>query len=267
MLALMWRSLLQGRLVLLGCIVVLTGLQVVIVGQASALEENNSFGRMAEFVPGFLQRGLGSQAMLLVSFKGTVALGYFHPVVAALISILAVYFVTEPAYEVESGLVDLTLARSIPRHVIVTRSIVVAASAVAATTMMMATGTAIGLRLFSSSDFDPPSLATRARMLLHLGAVAACFGGFALAVASGARRWSTAFTVGALTVVALYLLDFLAIGWPPLRPIAWISPFHYYPALSILTGDAPVWLNLTILMSAAFLFCLIGYWRFERRDL
>ncbi len=127
MTALVWRSLIQGRLVLLGCIAVLTGLQVVIVGQASALEENNSFGRMAELVPGFLQRGLGSQALLLVSFKGTVAFGYFHPVVAAVISVLAVYFVTEPAYEVESGLVDLTLARSIPRHVIVTRSIVVAA--------------------------------------------------------------------------------------------------------------------------------------------
>jgi beta-exotoxin I transport system permease protein len=267
MTALVWRSLTQGRLVLLGCITVLTALQVVIVGQASALEENNSFGRMAEFVPGFLQRGLGSQALLLVSFKGTVALGYFHPVVAALISVLAIYFVTEPAYEVESGLVDLTLARSIPRHVIVTRSLVVAACAVVAATAMMAAGTAIGLRLFASSEFDPPTLATRASMLLHLAAVAACFGGFALAVASGARRWSTAFTIGALAVVALYLLDFLAIGWPPLRPIVWMSPFHYYPALSILTGDAPPWQNLAILMSASGVFSMIGYWRFGRRDL
>ncbi len=68
-------------------------------------------------------------------------------------------------------------------------------------------------------------------------------------------------------VVALYLIDFLAIGWPPLRSIAWMSPFHYYPALSILTGDAPAWRNLGILMSATLVFSIIGYWRFGRRDL
>ena len=84
-----------------------------------------------------------------------------------------------------------------------------------------------------------------------LAAVAACFGGLALAVAAGARRWSTAFITAALAAVVLYLVDFLAIGWPPMRAVAWLSPFHYYPALSILTGTAPAWRNLGILMAAA----------------
>ena len=97
---------------LLGCLVLLAGFQIIIVGQASALEQAHSFGRMAELVPGFLQRGLGSQSMLLVTFKGTVAFGYFHPVVVVLVSVLAIYFATEPAHEVESGLVDLDAGAS-----------------------------------------------------------------------------------------------------------------------------------------------------------
>ena len=84
-----WRSLVQARYVLLASLFLLAAFQMILVGQASALEEAHSFGRMAEFVPAFLQRGLGSQSMLLVSFKGTVALGYFHPVVAILVSVLA----------------------------------------------------------------------------------------------------------------------------------------------------------------------------------
>ena len=36
-------------------------------------------------LPEFLQRGLGSKAMLLATFKGTVAFGYFHPVVCMLV--------------------------------------------------------------------------------------------------------------------------------------------------------------------------------------
>ena len=100
--------------------------QIVIVGQAAEIERTQSFSRMAELLPGFLQRGLGSRAMLLATFKGTVAFGYFHPVVCILIAGLAMYLATEPAHEVESGLVDLELARSVPRHRLLTRSLLLA---------------------------------------------------------------------------------------------------------------------------------------------
>jgi ABC-type transport system involved in multi-copper enzyme maturation permease subunit len=265
--ALTWRSATQARYVMLGCACLLTGFQIVIVGQASALEHQHSFSRMAEFVPAFLQRGLGNKSLLLASFKGTVAFGYFHPIVAVLVSVLAIYLTTEPAHEVESGLVDLTLARPVPRHVVVTRSLLLAVGALTMVAVLMFGGTRVGLRLFASPEFDVPSAAISAQLLLHLAAVALCFGGFGLAVAAGARRWSTAFTTAALAAVVLYLVDFLAIGWPVMRPLAWLSPFHYYPALSILAGDAPAWRNIGILMSASAIFSAIGYWRFSRRDL
>jgi ABC-type transport system involved in multi-copper enzyme maturation permease subunit len=262
-----WRSLVQARYVLLASLVLLGGFQMIIVGQASALEEAHSFGRMAEFVPAFLQRGLGSQSMLLVTFKGTVALGYFHPVVAILVAVLAIYFATEPAHEVESGLVDLVLARAVPRRVIVTRSLLLSAGAILAAVTLMALGTRMGLWAFASPAFDAPSAAASARMLLHLAAVAACFAAFALVVSTGAKRWSTAFTSAALAAVVLYFIDFIAIGWPPLRTMAWISPFHYYPALSILSGTAPAFRNLAILSSAAAILTALAYMRFNRRDL
>jgi len=265
--ALMRRSTTQARFVLLGCLGILAALQIVIVGQASALEETHGFSRMTELVPAFLQRGLGNRSLLLVTFKGTVAFGYFHPVVAMLVAILAIYFVTELAHEVESGLVDVTLARSVPRHVVVTRSLLLATSAVAAAMLLMAAGTRLGLRLFGSPEFDAPSAVVTARLLLHLGGVGLCFAGIGLAVAAGARRWSTAFTGVSLTVVLMYLVDVLAIGWPLVRPIAWFSPFHYYPAVPILAGDAPEWRNLIVLFAAAAAFSAFGYWRFSRRDL
>jgi putative exporter of polyketide antibiotics len=265
--ALCGRSVVQARYVLIASLCLLAGFQLVIVGQASALEEARSFSRMAEFVPAFLQRGLGSRSLQLATFKGTVAFGYFHPVVAVLVAIIAVYFATEPAHEVESGLVDLTLARSVPRHATITRSLLLACGAVATATVLMAAGTWSGLRLFASPAFEAPSAAGAVRLLTHLGAVAICFGAFGLAVAAGARRWSTAFTTAALSVVVLYLVDFLAIGWPVMRSVAWVSPFHYYPALDILAGDAPPLRNLAVLLAAATVFTVVAYWRFGRRDL
>ena len=114
MIALLVRSASQARYLLLGSFALLFGFQLIIVGQAAEIERTQSFSRMADLLPGFLQRGLGSKAMLLATFRGTVAFGYFHPVVCVLVAVVAMYILTEPAHEVESGLVDLELARAVP---------------------------------------------------------------------------------------------------------------------------------------------------------
>ena len=73
--------------------------------------------------------------------------------------------------------------------------------------------------------------------------------------------------MAALAAVVFYLVDFLAIGWPQMKAIAWISPFHYYPALDIVAGDAPRFQNLAVLLSTATILTAYSYWRFSRRDL
>jgi ABC-type transport system involved in multi-copper enzyme maturation permease subunit len=264
--SLLLRSASQARYVLGGAFLLLWGFQIIIVGQAAEIERSNAFGRMAELLPGFLQRGLGSRAMLLASFKGTVAFGYFHPVVCMLVAVVAMYLAVEVAHEVESGLVDLELSRPVPRHRLLTRSVVLMLGALAAAVLLMAAGTSLGMRFFGG-DLALPPPEVRARMLLNLFAVGSCFGAFALLVASWASRWTTALTVVVLMAVVLYCLDFLAIGWPPMRNIAWLSPFHYYPALDVLAGDAPMARNLAILFSSAAVMTAAAYWQFQRRDL
>jgi len=265
--ALLLRSVAQARYLLIGSYLLLFAFQLIIVGQAAEIQRTQAFGRMAELLPAFLQRGLGSRAMLLATFRGTVAFGYFHPVVCLVVVLVAMYIATEPAHEIESGLVDLELARSMPRHRLLTRSLLFAALAVLGAIALMAAGTAVGARVFDASGMDLPSPSTRLRLLVNLAAVASCFTGFALFLATLSRRWTTAFTTAAMSTVLLYLLDFLSIGWPPMRNVTWISPFHYYPALSIVAGDALLARDVTVLVGAAAAFTAAAYWRFSRRDL
>jgi ABC-type transport system involved in multi-copper enzyme maturation permease subunit len=264
---LLWRSLVQARFVLGGAFLVLCVLQILIIAQAVEIQRANSFSSMANLLPGFLQRGLGSKAMLLATFKGTVAFGYFHPVVCMLVAVVGMYLATEVAHEVEAGLVDLELARAVPRHRLVTRSVLLAHGSVAGALGLMALGTAIGIRLFDAGDLDVPSLGLRARLLINHFAVASCFASFALLMAAGSRRWSHTMTLAGLTAVVLYNVDFIALGWRPMETVAWISPFHYFPALSVMAGDAPMARNLTILFTASAVLTAAAYWQFQRRDL
>jgi ABC-type transport system involved in multi-copper enzyme maturation permease subunit len=176
------------------------------------------------------------------------------------------YLASELAHEVESGLVDLELSRSMPRHRLVTRSLLLAMSIMLAAAVLMFAGTYAGERLFAT-DLDLPSAEVRLRLLAHLLGIGLCFSAFALWLGTASRRWMTAFTTALLTAIVLYLVDFLAIGWRPMQNLAWFSPFHYYPALSIIAGDAPAWRNLLILLSVAALFTGAAYRQFQRRDL
>lgn len=267
MTALLLRSLARARFVLIGSVILLCAFQILIVGQAVEVQRSNAFSSVANLVPAFLQRGLGNRAMLLATFKGTVAFGYFHPVVCLLVSLVAVYLTTEVAHEVEAGLVDLELARAVPRHRLLTRSLLLAHGAALAFLCVMAVGTWLGIRLFDAGDLDVPSPRLRAELLLNLLALASCFSALGLAVASAARRWSVAFTAIALAAVVSYIIDFLALGWTPMQQIAWLTPFHYYPALYVVAGDADTPRNLTVLFVSAAVLTGVAYWQFQRRDL
>ena len=205
--------------------------------------------------------------MLLATFKGMVAFGYFHPVVCIVMSGLAMYITTEPAHEVESGLVDLELARPMPRHRLLTRSLLLACASLIIAAGMMFFGTWLGAWLFGAGDMGLPARTLRAQLLVNLLAVSWCFATFALLVATLSKRWTTAFTSVMLVVVVTYMIDFLAIGWRPMRTISWMSPFYYYQPLSIIAGDAPIGRDLAVLAAASSMFIALAYWQFQRRDL
>ncbi len=267
LLTLIQRSAGQAWYALVACTAVVGGFQFLLAGQAATMESTLSFGRMAEFLPAFLQRGLGEQALWLASFQGMVAFGYFHPLVVMVVTLAAMYFATEPAHDVESGRVDLLLARPLPRRRVITRSLLLSTATVVLLVSAMAAGTAAGLNVFAPSVAAWPRAWTIFLLIAHMASLAWCCAAFGLAVAAGAKRWSVAFTVAALTTIAMYLIDFLAIVWPRVRPIAWLSPFRYYPGASILAGTAPIWRNLIVLWAATALFAALAYWRFQRRDL
>ena len=261
------RSVAQASRLLLAVFALLVAFQVLIVMQASSYEQSQSFSRIAELMPAHLQRGLGNLALLLASFAGMVTSGYFHPVVLVMLALLAAWLATEPAHEVESGLVDLVLARPVPRHYLVTRSLLLMIATVLAAVLSMCAGTWAGLRLFADPAWDWPAALTMVRLVAHLAAVAICIGAFSLAVAAGAQRRATVFALVSVTTVVAYLVAYLAISWAPAKLLAWLSPFHYYPAVGILADVSPHFSNLLVLTSAATAFVALAYWRFARREL
>ena len=96
---------------------------------------------MPDFAKGHIGAGL-------TSFAAMTTTGYFEPMIVMLMAQFAIYVAAEPAAEIESGLVDTVLARPLPRHWLVTRSMIV--MAIGTVTLMIAMGAATSAGCASS---------------------------------------------------------------------------------------------------------------------
>ncbi len=266
-LALTARSLSRSLWPLLAVGAVMIALQLVLVLQASAQQQAQSFGRIAEMLPAFLRRSLGDLTLVLVSFPGAVSAGFFHPVIVLLVSFLGIYFGSEPAHDVETGYVDLLLARPLRRHWLITRSLaLILISTCAAPALMLAT-MRLALHLFAPAGAPWPAVATVVKMTMNLAAIAACVGTLSLLIASRARRRGTAIAVGGVAAVCCYLVTFLEPTWAPAQMVGWLSPFHFYRPLNILAARVEPWRDLLVLGIVGAVLTAAAYWQFNRRDL
>ncbi len=102
--ALLVRSFTRHRALILGLAMLLSGFQVLLVLIARNLQRLGLFSQMAAMMPPFIQEALGGA--LVASFVGSVALGFFHPIVMLSLSCAAIYMASEPAGEVRT-LADL----------------------------------------------------------------------------------------------------------------------------------------------------------------
>lgn len=258
------RSLRQTVPLLVGLGAVLSVFEYSLVAVAASYERAGAFGRLAAFVPDFAQGHIG---MALTSFAAMTTSGYFEPLVVLIIAQFVIHLAAEPAAEIECGLADLLLSRPLPRHRIVSRSLLVMIIATAALLAMMGSATALGLRLQAPPGARWPEGRGVLLILLNLALVVWCFGAATLAAAGWARRRASAQAPVAVACVAFYLANLLSPWWAPVRPLVKFSPFHYFRGAAIISGGGDLAFNLTVLGTAIVVATGVAYWQFGRRDL
>ena len=264
MIALIRLSLGRVKFLSMSLALVLASLQLALIAAAASFSGDSRFEQLAEMVPAFAKTVMGPA---LQSFRGMVLFFYFDPLIVMLFVQFAIYLASEPAGEVESSLVDLVMARPVPRHWIVSRSfLVMAIGTMLMGAAMMAT-TWAGLWWMAPPDAQWPAVRTVLSMNAHMTLIAWCFGCAALAASGWARRRGA--VIGAMGVVAIatYLVELLESIWAPARELARFSPFHYYAATGILAGTAQETKNLAVLGTTALAAMAVAYWRYQRRDL
>ena len=261
------RSLARTRGVLLGVGALLAAFNVAAVLQARSIDETQAFAMMGRMTPEFIQRWIGESFVALGSFAGLVGFGYCHPMIVLMISIVSALVASELVADVETGRVDLLLARPVGRHWLVSRSTLMMVVCPALLGTVMVAATTIAVALWAPAGAVKPSVRTLSMLALNLVAVAWCVGAFAIALSSLVGRRSAALGPAAILAVGLFFVNVLAASWTPAQAVDVLSPFHYFQGARILAGAFSPARDVLILMGAASVLVAVAYWRFAERDL
>jgi len=241
--------------------------QVFIIVIANSIQSSNTFGEMAALIPGFARDLLGPAMASFLSYKGFVCLGYFHLVVMSALVSLSIAIATMPTSEIETGFIDLILARPLARHWIITRSILVSILTTAAILGVMMLATWGGLQTLGSNKADWPSRTLVFSLAGNLGLLMLAWSGIAMAIGAASRRRGVAGAVAGLLALTMFLLDYVARAWKPAELAGWFSPFRYYTPFDLLMDTPLPAKNLYILSAVAAAGFLLAYVFFSRRDI
>ncbi len=239
-------------------------LEALIVWIARALDTGGAFATLAGLIPEFVRRSAGFDVALVLSFSGTVGIGYFHPATMAVLIAAAILVARGPVTEVEGRTIDLIVARPVPRRAVVVRSLAMTVTAAVLLPGAMLAGTVTGLALVGRLGhvaFGPfLSLALDDAILL------AGFASVFVLFSSVSRRTRAFVQASVGLAVASYLLDFLARVWQPIRPLGPLSLFHYADPGLALAGH-PGLVGPVVVAAVALAASSLALIAFDRRDL
>jgi ABC-2 type transport system permease protein len=262
--ALIRRSFGRSRGLLVSFAAVLASFQVLVAIAGSYLQQQQAFSQIVAMLPPIAQQFFGA---FLSSFTGMVAFGYWHPVVIIAFVGVAIVVASEPAADVESGLVDLLLARPLPRARLITRSILMTAVTTVVLAALMMAASAASLAVIGGTRTVAPTMRIVGRLAVNLVAVSWCLGALSLGASTVLPRRGAAAGAAGIAAFALYLLNALADVSSPFKRYGPCSPFHYYQPMAIVSGD-PRWKSdVALLVAAAALLVLLAYTAWSRRDL
>lgn len=260
-------SLKRFRTTLLTMGLLLSGFQMILIVVARSIQSTGGFEQLTALLPPFARELMGPSLTSFMSFAGIVCLGYFHLSVMGSLVGLAITIATIPTSEIETGFMDLILARPLARHWIVTRTIFALIVSTVLLLAMMMTGTWAGLETLAPKSVTWPSVKLVSSLATNLSLLMLAWGGVSLAIASASRRRGVAGAIAGLLALAAFLLDYVGRLWQPAESVAWLSPFRYYSPFELVMGNPLPSKNLLVLVGIAAAGCVTAYVLFTRRDI
>ncbi|MET9618690.1 ABC transporter permease subunit [Kitasatospora indigofera] len=265
---LLWLALYRRRRMLVALVLGMVVFETLIVVIADTLSPAQLFAGGGRTPPSAFRAFSGSSGdVSIASYPGLLGAGLTHPFWIA-IQLTAVGALTAAAVaaDVESGTIELLMARPVSRNRLLAERTAAVAIASVVLNLAATSTVAIGVALSPQLHRAVPVSGVFAAGLLGC-AFTLCLTGPALAVsAAGRRRSQVVGTTIAFGAVG-FALNFVALAWSKAAPLRFLSPFHYYTPGDALAHGAVPWFSAGVLAAVGLAGVAAAFGLLARRDL
>jgi len=245
-------------------------IQIAVCGIVHDNENVKTLLTFLDMLPSFVKAALGGESLREGNVSALIGMGYQHPLVLLLYMIFAVGVPTGLlTAEVQRGTMELILSRSITKTQVYTCAGVLTVAGMLALVVVMFLGTVVATQIYDfKSNFNKPvPLYYFFRLAVNGGLLASAVGAIALLAAAIFRRRGTAVGLVVAYLVVNYFMAIISEWWPPMRPLAPATLFHYIDGAAILRNPAWPVANMCILASILIGAAVAGGVIWQRRDL
>lgn len=251
---------------LIFALVVVGLMQLLIFTMVSQLEIVSVLQVFLAQLPAAVRETLGEELLAQASIAGVVAFGYNHPLVLALMSILAVVLPAKHiAGEIETGTMESILSLPVKRISIVLSLWLFSALALFLVLSGAWLGTFMGTVIFQKGDVLP--FVNVFRIGFNLWLLMMTINAYTFLISAYSREGGRAsLGAGGLTLF-FYFLNLIAGIWPAIGFLRPFSVFHYYRPAQIMAGEGGLAENLAVLGALAVVASAIAMRRIVTRDI
>ena len=257
------RNLRHNRRLLAALCAAAAAAELLFVQVAAALDTGPGLGNLVRTMPRAVQAMFGEQ-LALASLSAAIAFGFQHPAVIGAGLAFVVAAGTIPAAEREGGLLELLLARPIPRWRYLVGVLALALVGVAVFPITLLLGAMVGLAAVSVPG--EPAWTRYVTSAVGLGFLLFAFAGIALLIGSTAARRGSAVARIVGLALALYLVDVFGERLAWLAWLRWVSPFRYFRPIQSAVFEETSLVHFTVLATVGLVCMALAFAWFERKD-
>ncbi|MBI4299356.1 MAG: ABC transporter permease subunit [Chloroflexi bacterium] len=256
------------RIVLLLMALALIGFGILIATSFQTFRGAAASAAFVQEMPKGVSALLKTEGNLLLASgaQGYLGIGFRHPLVLIIVSALAIATASGAiAREIERKTILLLLSRPIPRYKLVLGKMAESSLGGVVLVISLLVGILSGVaiaHLWSEITLGPIFVMGFNTLCLYLVIL-----GYSFLISSLSNDGGRAIMLPTALTVAFFFIDFMASLFDVLKPLGYISIFHYYDPTAIATqGTFPI-LSVGVLLSVALVATAGSIIAFQRRDI
>lgn len=241
-------------------------LQLLIVVLISGMDTRTILAVLMEQLPKQFQAFISEQFLTTLSLKGALAVGFKHPIVLTLLSIVAITLPYRHIIsELETGTLELLLAYPVRRYRLLLQ---LWASGCAAIFLIIVVTLAASLTTITTTgNLSADLMVSMVQIAGNLVLLMVLIMSYTMLLSTYGRQGSKVGMLSAGITLVFYLLDLVSSLWEPLSVVAPLNIFTYFQPQKLILGEANFLTNALVLIGLILVCLGVSLRKFEKRDI